>query len=134
MNIKKTLTLGATAVALLSLTSCAKQQNLNRIEGKWIAVGGSIFQEGSEITMDFDEDGDFELVQEVDLYGSIYTFNGEGEWEWDGDLDTDLELDVTIVGLGITQRQQFDMEIDKLTDDEFEFEDQQGQTWEMERD
>lgn len=87
MNLKQTFLLGGAAIALLSLTSCAKQNNLKRIEGDWELV--SIDGEepvGYTLLFDFEEDGD--LI----VFNSYYGYSQEGKWDWDGDLESDLSL------------------------------------------
>lgn len=111
MNIKQTLTMGATALALLSLTSCAKQKNLNDIEGKWTLVDGSAFEEGTTTTYEFKDDETVTIASDG-TYGSYEITLG---WEWDGDLDENLDISF----LGYSQS----FEITELSDSDLEMND-----------
>jgi len=108
MNIYERSTLALAAVAVMTwTTSCAKRNNLNRIEGEWEVVGGNAFDDDDyEYTFEFEEDGDFRICA---AYGT-YSYCNNGEWSWDGDLDSDLELEL--------DGETTDVEIEELTRDE----------------
>lgn len=134
MNIKRTLTLGAAAVTLLALTSCAKQKNLNRLEGDWKLVGGPNFDPDVDIFLDFEEDGDFTFTTLYSYYGSTVRNIGTGDWEWDGDLESDLEVDFAVSNGYYSYDQNIDFEVKLLEEDDMELLDDDGNLNILERD
>jgi hypothetical protein len=125
----------ATAVVIFNFTSCKYEDGPNislrskkaRLTGEWEVkyIGGTgMSSNDMEITLEFDKDGDLEFNQTYSYYGSSYTNSQKGEWEWeDGKKSLEITLD----------RNKQEWEITRLTNKEFEFEDENNDKWELEK-
>jgi hypothetical protein len=125
----------ATAVVIFNFTSCKYEDGPNislrskkaRLTGEWEVkyIGGTgMSSNDMEITLEFDKDGDLEFNQTYSYYGSSYTNSQKGEWEWeDGKKSLEITLD----------RNKQEWEITRLTNKEFEFEDEDNNKWELEK-
>jgi hypothetical protein len=130
------------AVILFNFTSCGYEDGPaislrsknGRLIGKWDAqiVAGELLQSNSNETqtviMEFEKDGDlkFEFSYSYSYYGQTYEYSYSylGTWEWKENKD---EMLLAIDGELIYA------EILKLTNDEFSFEDNDGEKWEFEK-
>ncbi|MEY2924957.1 MAG: hypothetical protein RLZZ337_1505 [Bacteroidota bacterium] len=130
------------AVILFNFTSCGYEDGPaislrsknGRLIGKWDAqiVAGELLQSNSNETqtviMEFEKDGDlkFEFSYSYSYYGQTYesSYSYLGTWEWKENKD---EMLLAIDGELIYA------EILKLTNDEFSFEDNDGEKWEFEK-
>lgn len=142
------LLLAATLVTVLNFQSCGKYEDgpaftlktkKSRLVRDWEVVklsdasGNTIIPSTGagytfEIEFEFDKDGDFkqQLSYSYSYDGYTYsdTYTEKGEWEFSKDKE-DLEMDFDFGG---TQ----DWKIMRLTKDEFNFEDEDGNEWELE--
>jgi len=131
----KNLLLVATVVTILNFQSCKKYDDgpgfslrsvTNRLTGEWevtdIQGQGNI---DGEIIFEFDKDGDFKQTYEYNYYGSTYTYTENGEWSFEDGKET-IELDFDN---GLRQ----DLEIKRLTNSEFWFEDEDNIEIELEK-
>lgn len=136
MTIKPTrnLLLLAVVVTMLNFQSCSKYEDgkfslrskTNRLTGEWevVDVQGSDLS-NSEITFDFEKEGDFEITVEYSYYGYSYTYSQSGDWSFEDNKETlEIELDGE-------DAQEF--EIKRLTNSELVLEDEYGDEWELEK-
>ena len=125
----------ATAVVIFNFTSCKYEDGPNislrskkaRLTGEWevkFIDGAGMIGNDMEITLEFDKDGDLEFNQTYSDYGNSYTYSQKGEWEWE---DGKQSLEITLDG----NKQEW--EITRLTNKEFEFEDEGNNKWELEK-
>ena len=125
----------ATAVVIFNFTSCKYEDGPNislrskkaRLTGEWevkFIDGAGMIGNDMEITLKFDKDGDLEFNQTYSDYGNSYTYSQKGEWEWE---DGKQSLEITLDG----NKQEW--EITRLTNKEFEFEDEGNNKWELEK-
>lgn len=125
----------ATAVLIFNFTSCKYEDGPNislrskkaRLTGEWevkFIDGAGMIGNDMEITLEFDKDGDLEFSQTYSDYGGSYTYSQKGEWEWE---DGKQSLEITLDG----NKQEW--EITRLTNKEFEFEDEGNNKWELEK-
>lgn len=125
----------ATAVVIFNFTSCKYEDGPNislrskkaRLTGEWEVkyIGGTgMSGNDNEYTLEFDKDGDLEVNVTYSYYGSSYTYSQKGEWEWE---DGKKSLEITLDG----DKQEW--EITRLTNKEFEFEDENNDKWELEK-
>ena len=141
MTIKasKNLLLVATIVTILNFQSCKKYDDgpgfslrsvTKRLTGEWEVtdIQGLANIDG-EITLEFDKDGDFKITSEINYsyYGYSYNYSNteNGEWSFeDGKRTIELEFDNG-------DSEEFD--INRLTNSEFWFEDEDNREWELEK-
>ena len=106
-DINSKLLLVTAATSLLGFTNCGKYEDgpsislmskTGRLTGEWEVkeYDGDDLPSGSEITFEFEKDGDFEVTQKysyTNYYGQTYsnTNSYEGEWEWEKDKE-EIEL------------------------------------------
>ena len=125
----------ATAVVVFNFTSCKYEDGpgislrtkKSRLSGEWEvqSIEGQNLQ-NSSITIEFEKNGDFEVNSSYSYYGYNYSNSVKGEWEWeDGKRSIELSYD----GGG-----KEEWEITRLTNKEFEFEDEDNDKWELEKD
>ena len=125
----------ATAVVIFNFTSCKYEDGPNislrskkaRLTGEWevkFIDGAGMIGNDMEITLEFDKDGDLEFNQTYSDYGNSYTYSQKGEWEWE---DGKQSLEITLDG----NKQEW--EITRLTNKEFEFEDEGNNKYELEK-
>ena len=137
MTIKasKNLLLVATVVTVLNFQSCKKYDDgpgfslrsvTNRLTGEWevVDIQGQGNLDG-DVTMEFEKDGDFKLTYQYSYYGSTYTYSENGEWSFEDGKKT-IEIDYDDGG-------SFELEINRLTNSEFWFEDEDNLDWELEK-
>ena len=124
----------ATAVVIFNFTSCKYEDGPNislrskkaRLTGEWEVkfIDGAGMTGNDMVTLEFDKDGDLEVNQTYSDYGNSYTYSQKGEWEWE---DGKQSLEITLDG----NKQEW--EITRLTNKEFEFEDEGNNKWELEK-
>jgi hypothetical protein len=125
----------ATAVVIFNFTSCKYEDGPNisfrskkaRLTGEWevkFIDGRGVSGNGNEITFEFDKDGDVEYNINYSYYGYSYIYSFKGEWEWE---DGKKNLEITLDG------DKEEWEITRLTNKEFEFEDENNDKWELEK-
>jgi hypothetical protein len=124
----------ATAVVIFNFTSCKYEDGPNislrskkaRLTGEWEVkfIDGAGMTGNDMVTLEFDKDGDLEFNQTYSYYGSSYTYSQKGEWEWE---DGKQSLEITLDG----NKQEW--EITRLTNKEFEFEDEGNSKYELEK-
>ena len=123
----------ATAVVIFNFTSCKYEDGPNislrskkaRLTGEWeVKFIDGAGMSNDMVTLEFDKDGDLEFNQTYSYYGSSYTYSQKGEWEWE---DGKQSLEITLDG----NKQEW--EITRLTNKEFEFEDEGNNKWELEK-
>ena len=124
----------ATAVVIFNFTSCKYEDGPNislrskkaRLTGEWEVkfIDGAGMTGNDMVTLEFDKDGDLEFNQTYSYYGSSYTYSQKGEWEWE---DGKQSLEITLDG----NKQEW--EITRLTNKEFEFEDEGNNKYELEK-
>ena len=124
----------ATAVVIFNFTSCKYEDGPNislrskkaRLTGEWEVkfIDGAGMTGNDMVTLEFDKDGDLEFNQTYSYYGSSYTYSQKGEWEWE---DGKQSLDIILDG------DKLEWEITRLTNKEFEFEDETNTKWELEK-
>ena len=124
----------ATAVVIFNFTSCKYEDGPNislrskkaRLTGEWEVkfIDGAGMTGNDMVTLEFDKDGDLEFNQTYSYYGSSYTYSQKGEWEWE---DGKQSLEIILDG----NKQEW--EITRLTNKEFEFEDEGNNKYELEK-
>ena len=125
----------ATAVVIFNFTSCKYEDGPNislrskkaRLTGEWEVkfIGGTgMAGTDNQFTLEFDKDGDLEVNTTYSDYGSSYTYSQKGEWEWE---DGKQSLEIILDG----NKQEW--EITRLTNKEFEFEDEGNNKYELEK-
>ena len=134
---KKLMLVGALAI-LLNVSSCSKYEDgpmfslktkISRLTGvDWevIEVDNVDVSNGYKMILDFDKDGDFTFTSSYPSgYGYDYDNSITGEWQWEDGKET-IELDFDN---GFRQ----DLEIKRLTNSEFWFEDEDNIEIELEK-
>ena len=119
---------------IFNFTSCKYEDGPNislrskkaRLTGEWEVkfIDGAGMTGNDMVTLEFDKDGDLEFNQTYSYYGSSYTYSQKGEWEWE---DGKQSLEIILDG----NKQEW--EITRLTNKEFEFEDEGNNKYELEK-
>ncbi|MFT7156791.1 MAG: hypothetical protein ACI8Q1_001806 [Parvicella sp.] len=132
------LFLAASVVLILNFSSCKKYEDgpgfslkskTGRLTGEWEVVqvydsnGQSLLGNEYEVEMEFEKDGDFEMTYGYSYGGQSYSYTYKGDWEWESDKS---EIEVVMDGTKQT------WEITRLTSKELQFEDEDGNEWELE--
>lgn len=123
------------AVVIFNFSSCKYEDGPSislrtkkaRLTGEWEAtyIAGENVPDGASYILEFEKDGDLNVFVTYDYYGYSYDFSYKGEWEWE---DNKTHIEVTLDG------SKEEWEITRLTNDEFEFEDEDRDKWEFVKD
>ena len=137
MNFTKKPSLVAicAAVLIFNFSSCKYEDGPSislrtkkgRLTGEWEVKyidGRQASGNGIEIILEFEKDGDLTQKWTYSYYGTSYSYSYKGEWEWE---DNKRNLEITIDGY------KSEWEITRLTNKEFEFEDESGDKWDLEK-
>ncbi len=96
--------LAVALVIFLNMTSCStyddgpafslKTKKSRLTNGEWEVVKIDDERTDTDITMEFEEDGDFNLTLEYSFYGYDISADYDGEWEWaDGKENIKIDYD-----------------------------------------
>ena len=130
------LSTAAVVVIMLSFSSCKKYDDgpmfslktktARLTKGEWevVEVANHDIVDG-KMEMEFDKDGDFTTTYTYSYDGESQTTSYKGEWEWESGKES---IEVRYEG---GEKEEF--EILRLTNDEFWFEDEDGDEYILER-
>lgn len=125
----RNLMLAAAVVIALNFSSCGKYEDgpsfslmskKSRLTGEWEVVKIDNTTPDEDIILEFERDGDFSFTYAYDGYS--YTYGGEWEWE-----ESKEEIEIQI-GTSIIL-----WEVQRLTNSELWFEDEDNSLWELEK-
>lgn len=100
-----------------------------RLTGEWevVKVGNQTYPyDGYTLEMEFEKDGDFKFTYSYSGGGYSYSDSETGEWEWE---DKKEVIEISFDGSSYSQ----EFEITRLTNSELQFEDEDGNEWELEK-
>lgn len=137
MNLKRKPSIAAiaTAVVVFNFSSCKYEDGpsislrtkTSRLTGEWEATfinGQSISGDDINFTLEFEKDGDLLVSTTYSYYGQSYTETYKGDWEWE---DGKEKIEITLQG------DKTEWEITRLTNKEFQFEDEDKIEYEFEK-
>ncbi len=117
-------------MAALNFQSCKDDDSTPELVGTWKWVDGDNYQSNFDAEVEFEKDNDFtyDVRYEYNYYGYTNSVDTTltGEWEYQNDKN-EIELDID------NDPDDAVWEIEKLDDDELDIEDEEGYTYEFER-
>lgn len=90
----------------------------NRLSGEWKAVKIDGETPDSDLTIEFDKEGDFSYSYEYSYYGYTIPVKAEGTWEW-GDKKESIEIELKYDG----ETEKLEWDVLRLTNKELWLED-----------
>ena len=136
MKLKKSAPIAAiaTAAIVFNFSSCTYEDGptislkskTGRLVGEWNVTefAGEKVPSGFEYEMEFEKDGDMSITFTYSYGGYSYDYTSKGEWEW-GSGKESIELDI--------DGDPYEFDIKRLTNKELWMDDEDGETWELEK-
>lgn len=130
---RKRLLMAAAVVIMLNFNSCGKYDDgpafslktkTGRLVGEWEIVEIDREKVDGEIIFEFEDDNDFVMTSTYIYGGDSYTYTSKGEWEW-GTAKESFEIEI--------DKEVMEFDINRLTNSELWFEDEDRMEYEAEK-
>ena len=130
---RKRLLMAAAVVIMLNFNSCGKYDDgpafslktkTGRLVGEWEIIEIDREKVDGEMIFEFEDDNDFVTTQTFTYNGDSYTYTSKGEWAW-GTAKESFEIEI--------DKEVMEFDINRLTNSELWFEDEDRMEYEAEK-